>query len=82
MRDLLEPAALERVESLSAIAQELDVSMAQLAIAWCLREPNVASAIVGVTNTRQLEENVAASGLSIPAELAARIDQLFPLPSA
>ncbi|MFP8878971.1 MAG: aldo/keto reductase family protein [Myxococcota bacterium] len=82
MTDLLEPAALERVEALSAIAKELNVSMAQLAIAWCLREPNVASAIVGVTNTSQLEHNVAASGLSIPHALTAKIDQLFPAPAA
>jgi voltage-dependent potassium channel beta subunit len=82
MRDLLEPAALDRVQSLSAIAKELGVSMAELAIAWCLREPNVASAIVGVTGTGQLEDNVAASGLTIPGPLRAQIDQLFPPPAA
>ncbi len=82
MRNLLEPAALERVQALSAIAEKLDVSMAQLAIAWCLREPHVASAIVGVTHTSQLEENVAASGLSIPGQLTAQIDLLFPAPAA
>lgn len=82
MRDLLDPAALERVEALSRVAKELNISMAQLAIAWCLREPNVASAIIGVTHSSQLEENVAASGVSIPRELTAQIDQLFPPPTA
>ncbi len=78
MRDLLEPDALERVERLSTLAKELKCTMAQLAIAWCLREPNVASAIVGVTRINQLEDNVLASGISIPREVEAQIDQLFP----
>lgn len=82
MRDLLEPSALERVDRLSRVADELGVTMAQMAIAWCLRESNVACAIVGATTTAQLEDNVAASGIAIPPAAAAAIDQLFPPPAA
>ena len=46
--------------------------MAQLALAWCLAEPNVASVITGVTRVSQLEDNVKASGLRLPAEILER----------
>ena len=52
--------------------------MAQLALAWCLRRSGVASAIIGATRIRQVEENAKTSGIEIPPELVARIDALFP----
>ncbi len=78
MQAYLEPDAIARVDRLQPIAAELGVSMAQLALAWCLRRPGVASAIVGATQIRQLEENAKTSGIEIPAELVSRIDALFP----
>jgi aryl-alcohol dehydrogenase-like predicted oxidoreductase len=48
--------------------------MAQLAIAWVLREPNVSSAIVGASRPEQVEENVEASGIELPADVLAAID--------
>ena len=53
---------LEAVQRLRPIADGLGITMAQLALAWVLREPNVASAIVGVTRPEQLDDNVAAVG--------------------
>jgi 1-deoxyxylulose-5-phosphate synthase len=53
---------LQRVQHLRPVAEELGLSTAQLALAWVLREDNVASAIVGATRPEQVEDNAAASG--------------------
>jgi len=82
MRHFLEPEALARVEALRPLAAELGATVAQLALAWCLRRTGVASVIVGATRAEQLEENAKASGLAIPAEIAARIDAIAPPPRA
>jgi voltage-dependent potassium channel beta subunit len=74
----LAPETLARVDRLRPIASELGISLAQLALAWCLQRPNVASVIVGATRPAQLEENAKASGIEIPAELLARIDAIAP----
>jgi len=81
MSAFLEPATLERIEALAPLADELGLSMAQLALAWCLRQPGVASALIGVTSLHQLEQNAKASGLHIPDEIAARIDEIAPAPA-
>ena len=65
---------LTAVQGLAPIAAELDLSMAQLAVAWVLQNPNVAAAIIGASRPEQVAENVKASGVVIPAELMARID--------
>ncbi len=66
---------LTRVQALTPIAAELGLSMAQLAVAWVLQNPNVASAIIGASRPEQVQENVAAAGVPIPAEAMARIDE-------
>ena len=78
MDDFLTDAQLARIDALRPLADELGLSMAQLALAWCLRKPGVASVIVGVTRASQLEDNAKASGRSLPAEALAQIDELFP----
>ena len=65
---------LGRVQQLQPIAAELDLSLAQLAVAWVLQNENVASAIIGASRPEQVEENVAAAGVKIPTELMQRID--------
>ena len=65
---------LERVQRLRPIAERLDVTMAQLSIAWVLREPNVASAIVGASRPEQVYDNVAASGIELDEETLREID--------
>jgi|SRR6185312_11759719 aryl-alcohol dehydrogenase-like predicted oxidoreductase len=65
---------LTRVQDLAPIAAELDLSSAQLAVAWVLQNENVASAIIGASRPEQVKENVVASDVTIPAELMARID--------
>ena len=65
---------LERVQLLKPIADELGLTMAQLAIAWVLQNENVAAAIIGASRPEQVESNVQASGVEIPADALARID--------
>ena len=74
----LEPETLARVDRLQPIANELGISLVQLALAWCLRQRSIASVIVGATRASQLDENVKASGVELPAELLARIDAIAP----
>ncbi|BDI23523.1 aldo/keto reductase family protein [Herbiconiux sp. L3-i23] len=68
---------LERVQKLQPIAEELDLSLAQLAVAWVLQNDNVAAAIIGASRPEQVAENVKASGVTIPAELLTRIDDVL-----
>ena len=74
MQNWLRPEVLEAVHKLKPIADEADCTMSQLALAWILREPNVASAIVGASRPEQLDENAAASGLHIDPALFARAE--------
>jgi aryl-alcohol dehydrogenase-like predicted oxidoreductase len=66
---------LERVQGLRPIADGLGITMAQLALAWVLREPNVASAIVGASRPQQVADNAAASGIELDQETLDRIDE-------
>ena len=66
---------LEAVQRLRPIADGLGVTMAQLALAWVLREPNVASAIVGASRPDQVEENAAASGIELDEATLEAIDE-------
>jgi len=77
MGRLLEPETLEQVDHLAAVAAELGMSMAQLALAWCLRQENVASVICGATRPAQIADNAAASGKTIPADALARIEEIL-----
>ena len=76
MDDWLEPSVLERVQRLVPIAERLGLTMAQLALAWVLREENVASAIVGASRPQQVEDNAAASGIDLDGATLARIDEI------
>ncbi|WP_066589176.1 aldo/keto reductase family protein [Cellulomonas timonensis] len=65
---------LARVQRLQPIADELGLSMAQLAVAWVLQNDNVAAALIGASRPEQVAENVKASGVVIPPELLTQID--------
>lgn len=65
---------LDAVEKLGPIADGVGLSMAQLAIAWVLQNPNVASAIIGATKPAQVKENVKASGVKLDSATMAAID--------
>ncbi len=74
IKRFLNDEVLSRVQALSPIAAELDLTLAQLAVAWVLQNDNVASAIIGASRPEQVRENVKAAGVSIPEELLLRID--------
>jgi voltage-dependent potassium channel beta subunit len=78
MDAFLDEDVLERVEKLRPLARELGLSLAQLALAWCLRRSGVSSVLVGATRPEQIEENVTAAGVALPPDVEARIDELFP----
>ena len=63
------PRCSTRCRRLKPLAKEAGCTLAQFALAWVLREPNVASAIVGASRPEQIEENAAASGLVIDPAL-------------
>jgi aryl-alcohol dehydrogenase-like predicted oxidoreductase len=77
MGEFLSDDVLERVEQLLPIATGLGISMAQLALAWVLRDENVASAIVGASRPEQVHQNASASGIELSAETLARIDAIL-----
>jgi aryl-alcohol dehydrogenase-like predicted oxidoreductase len=68
---------LERVQQLQPIADEAGLSMAQLAIAWVLQNPNVSSAIIGASRPEQVTENVKASGVTLEQSAMKRIDEIL-----
>jgi 1-deoxyxylulose-5-phosphate synthase len=68
---------LERVQQLLPVAEGLGLSMAQLALAWVLREPNVASAIIGASRPEQVVDNAAASGVSLDEATLKQIDEIL-----
>jgi aryl-alcohol dehydrogenase-like predicted oxidoreductase len=65
---------LERVQLLRPIADEVDLSLAQLAVAWVLHNPNVASAIVGASRPEQVTETAKAAGVRLSDEIIDKID--------
>jgi aryl-alcohol dehydrogenase-like predicted oxidoreductase len=72
----LRPGVLEAVEALKPLAKEAGCTLSQFSLAWVLREPNVASAIVGASKPEQLDENVVASGLVIAPDLFRRAETI------
>jgi voltage-dependent potassium channel beta subunit len=80
MARYLDADVLGRIDQLRPIANELGISLAQLALAWCLRVPSVSSVIIGATRIEQLEENVKTIGVELTAETVDRIEEIFPGP--
>jgi aryl-alcohol dehydrogenase-like predicted oxidoreductase len=70
-------ALLERVQRLRPVAERLGITMAQLALAWVLREPNVAAAIIGATRPEQVEDNAGAIGVELDDATLAEIDEIL-----
>jgi aryl-alcohol dehydrogenase-like predicted oxidoreductase len=68
---------LTAVQGLKPIADEVGLSMAQLAVAWVLQNDNVASAIIGATRPEQVAENVKAAGVQLDADVLKKIDDVL-----
>jgi aryl-alcohol dehydrogenase-like predicted oxidoreductase len=71
----MEDDLLERVQRLRPIADEAGLTMVQLALAWVLRRPEVASAITGASRPEQVHQNVAASGVELSQDMLDAIDE-------
>ena len=75
---VLQEAGLAKVRKLSAFAQELGTTMPKLALAWCLKNPHVSTAIMGASSVNQLEENLKALEVQelLTPEVMAHIDSI------
>ena len=74
---LMQPQVLRAVQRLKPLADEAGLTMPQFALAWVLREPNVASAIIGASRPQQVRENAAASGLVVDTQLFVQAEQIL-----
>jgi aryl-alcohol dehydrogenase-like predicted oxidoreductase len=72
---LMDDRVLEAVQRLVPVAEGAGLTMAQLALAWVLRQPNVASAIVGASRPEQVHANASASGITLDAQTLAAVDE-------
>jgi aryl-alcohol dehydrogenase-like predicted oxidoreductase len=75
IRRMLTDEVLTRVQGLRSIAGDCGLSMAQLAVAWVLQNPNVSAAIIGASRPEQVVENVKAAGVRLEPAVLARIDE-------
>jgi aryl-alcohol dehydrogenase-like predicted oxidoreductase len=74
---LMSDDVLSRVQRLRPVADDVGLSMAQLAVAWVLQNRNVAAAIIGATRPEQVVENVKASGVRLEPDVLKRIDDIL-----
>ena len=77
IKELMDDRLLTAVQELAPIAADLGLTMAQLALAWTLQNPNVSSAIVGASRPEQITSNLGAVGVTLPAEVMTKIDALM-----
>ncbi|WAH38476.1 aldo/keto reductase family protein [Alicyclobacillus dauci] len=77
LKDALTDEVYDKVEKLTAIAEKAELSLAQLAIAWILRLPNVASALVGASKPEQVVQNAKASGVKLSDDILAEIESVL-----
>jgi aryl-alcohol dehydrogenase-like predicted oxidoreductase len=75
----VQEAKIEKVKKLAVLAQEMGVSLAELAIAWTIKNPNVTTAILGATKKQQLEENLKALQVLplLTPEIMEKIEQVL-----
>ena len=77
MDRLMQPDVLHAVQRLKPLAEDAGLTLPQFALAWVLREPNVASAIIGASRPQQVQENAAASGAVVDPQLFMRAEAIL-----
>jgi voltage-dependent potassium channel beta subunit len=77
MRKQITEDKIAKVRKLGEIASELGITVGQLALAWVLRQPNVASALVGASRPEQVKENAGASGIELSSDVLDRIESIL-----
>ena len=77
MEDYWTQPVLDAVQQVKPLAKEAGCTLGQLALAWCLRRPEISSVIVGATRLQQVDENVAAADLEVDPTIFARMDAIL-----
>ncbi len=77
MQQVMKDDVLEKVQQLQSVAQEAGYSLAAMAIAWTLRQPNVSSAIIGASRPQQVEENAKAADVRLTDDVLKRVDEIL-----
>ncbi len=77
MSNLMADRTLSAVQELQKLAQQSGYSLAQMSLAWILRQPNVSSAIIGASRPEQVAENVKASEIKLTDDVLTRIDEIL-----
>jgi aryl-alcohol dehydrogenase-like predicted oxidoreductase len=77
MRKGITEEKISKVQQLDKIASEIGITVGQLALAWILRQRNVASALVGASRPEQVKENIQASGIELPDEVLTQIEAIL-----
>ena len=77
MKSMLTEENLAKVKQLEGVAKELDVKLSQLALAWILRQPNVASALIGASKAEQVHENVKALDITLSDDVLQNIENIL-----
>lgn len=77
IKNMLNEETLTKVEKLESIAKELDITLSSLALAWALRQPNVASALIGASKPSQVEENVKAVDVALSENVVSKIEAIL-----
>jgi voltage-dependent potassium channel beta subunit len=76
-RNLYSDHVLQKVQELTELAADLSITTAQLALAWCLRLPELSSVIIGATRKEQIKENVQASGIRLDTATLKKVELIF-----
>ncbi len=77
VRDHITPEVIAKVRQLTELARDLGLTMAQLALAWILRRPEISSAIIGASKPQQVIENVKAAEVTLTASVLERIEEIL-----
>jgi aryl-alcohol dehydrogenase-like predicted oxidoreductase len=77
IKDRIDIEVTDKVDSLKTVTDELGITLAQFALAWCLRKKGVTSAIIGTTNKRQVIDNCGAVGFEFTEELERKTAEIF-----
>lgn len=77
IKGMLNEDVFKKVDQLEKVANELDISLPELALAWILRQPNVSSALVGASKPSQVELNVKASDIELSSDVILQIEDIL-----
>ncbi|MBV8600579.1 MAG: aldo/keto reductase family protein [Candidatus Eremiobacteraeota bacterium] len=77
MEEYFTQPVLDAVAKLAPLAKEAGITLSQLALAWCLRRPEISSVIVGATRAEHVDDNVRAADLELEPELFAKMDAIL-----